>query len=391
VKLDAGAFLVTDQGSRNRSSLDGRSFTGSQRATHEAVLRAGDTVCLLQHDLRGALHFGMQATGEVVIGPTLHVVWDAIAREATGATLHVTGETGSGKELAARAYHSLGGNPRGPFVAVNCATIPEGVAERLLFGANRGAYSGATNDAEGYVEAADGGTLFLDEIGELEPAVQAKLLRVLETREVLRLGAARARKVDVRLCSATHESLRELVADKRFREDLYFRVARPHVAVPPLRERREEIPYLVARELQPRGALARATLIEACMLRRWPGNVRELRVEIGEAARKAQAASREGALHVTAEHLSSDAGVGFASDAASPTRPADLADLDGHGAHALPEREVILSALREHAGRVATTARALGVHRNQLRRWVAKEGVDPASFGAGDVEGEGED
>src|SRR5205823_14554395 len=120
------------------------------------------------------------------------------------------------------------------------------VAERLLFGAKKGAFSGATADVEGYVQAADGGTLFLDEIGELDLAVQAKLLRVLEAREVLPLGASRPRPVDLRLCSATHRDLRAAVADGSFRADLFFRVGQPEVALPPLRERPEEIPFLVA-------------------------------------------------------------------------------------------------------------------------------------------------
>src|SRR5262249_18714382 len=134
------------------------------------------------------------------------------------------GESGVGKELLAMAYHAAGAGAKAPFVAVNCATIPRELAERLLFGTRRGAYTGAAEDAEGYLAAADGGTLFLDEVGELDPAVQAKLLRFLETGEVLPLGHTRPHKVSVRVCSATLHDLREAVSAGRFRQDLYYRI-----------------------------------------------------------------------------------------------------------------------------------------------------------------------
>src|SRR5262249_28524018 len=158
-------------------------------------------------------------------------------------------ESGSGKELAARAFHGYGGRGDQPFVAVNCAAIPEGLAERLLFGAKKGAYSGATADAEGYVSTANGGTLLLDENAQLDAAVQAKLLRVLETKGVMARGDWTPRPVDVRVCSGPHKSLREGVAKGRSREDLYFRMGRPEVSIPPICDRLEEIPWLVAREL----------------------------------------------------------------------------------------------------------------------------------------------
>jgi transcriptional regulator with PAS, ATPase and Fis domain len=160
-------------------------------------------------------------------------IYAAIADAARDSrTLLVVGPTGAGKELAARHFHRAGPRPQGPFVAVNCATIPAGLAERVLFGAVRGAYSGADSNADGYVHAADGGVLFLDELGELELTVQAKLLRFLETREVYAVGATRPRTVDVRVCSATHRDLRAMAGRREFREDLYFRLGRPQVALP---------------------------------------------------------------------------------------------------------------------------------------------------------------
>src|SRR6185503_9730039 len=158
----------------------------------------------------------------------------AIAR--TAQNLLISGPSGAGKEIAAGLFHRACGRAREgnerPFVALNCATIPGGLAERILFGARRGAYSGADKDAIGLVQAANGGTLFLDEIGELPPDVQAKLLRVLETKQVLQVGAVEPTHVDFRVCAATLEDLRGRVADGRFREDLYFRIARPEVTLP---------------------------------------------------------------------------------------------------------------------------------------------------------------
>jgi transcriptional regulator with PAS, ATPase and Fis domain len=255
---------------------------------------------------------------------------------------------------------------------VNCAAIPEGVAERLLFGAVRGAYSGADASSEGYVGAADRGTLFLDEIAELDPAVQAKLLRVLESREVLALGSARPRPVDFGLCSATFADLRAAVGAGRFREDLYFRLGRPAVRIPPLRERREEIPFHLERVLTSIGAplAIESALVEACLLREWPGNVREL---VAEAALAGQRALADGRKVVTLVDLAPDAGRAIARTSA----PAAAGDERSRGAL---ERAAIEAALRAHAGNVTAAARALGIHRNQLRRWLEREGVDADAF-----------
>ncbi len=364
-----GVWTVTDLGSRNGTLVDGQAVSGEVSGAALRLVRLGDSIFVLCDDLRPFQARHVEVGPALVAGATLRGAWDDIERAARfGDVLHVTGESGSGKELAARAFHQMGPRPGGPFVAVNCAAIPEGVAERLLFGARKGAYSGAAADAEGYVQAADGGTLFLDEVGELEPGVQAKLLRVLETREVLALGASRPTRVDVRLCSATHRSLRTLVAEKRFREDLYFRLGRPQVDLPPLRERAEEIPYLIDREVRRvDGALGvHASLVEACLLRHWPGNVRELAAEVRDAARAALVA---GATVVDVSRLSAHAGQPIGAEPPPASQSV-----------ALPSREVIEEALRAADGRVATAARALHLHRTQLRRWLARHGIDPRSF-----------
>jgi transcriptional regulator with PAS, ATPase and Fis domain len=296
-----------------------------------------------------------------------------------GDTLLIRGESGVGKELAARHMHEVccgqqsgqqsGERSSAPFVAVNCAAIPEGLAERLLFGAKRGAYSGANTDAQGYVMAAHQGTLFLDEIAELDPLVQAKLLRVLEAREVLPLGESRPRPVQLRVCAATHENLREAVSAGRFRQDLYFRLGRPEVILPPLRERIDELPWLIQAELartRP-DRVASVSFVEACALRPWPGNVRELLREVRLAA---HAQLEPESNQLLAQHLAPDAGKlisplpGTATDATK-----SLSGLDDTR---------IEAALTEHQGNVTRAARALGLHRNQLRRWLAKRAGNAA-------------
>jgi DNA-binding NtrC family response regulator len=236
------------------------------------------------------------------------------------------------------------------------------------------------------VQAADGGTLFLDEVAELDLAVQPKLLRVLEQREVVSLGASHPRKVNVRICAATLKDLREEVKAGRFREDLYYRIGQPEVMLPSLVERFEELPFLVARELErvdPR-LVAHPSLIEACTLRRWPGNVRELLGEIRRAGRDALA---DGRTAVKERDLAESAGREI-SDGRRTTSSGT-----GSAAAEIP-RESIEQALRAEQGNVTRAARTLGMHRNQLRRWIAKNGVDPKTFGPGGADdetpGEGE-
>ncbi|KAA0249146.1 MAG: sigma-54-dependent Fis family transcriptional regulator [Acidobacteria bacterium] len=217
--------------------------------------------------------------------PALAEALERVRRAAaTDVTVLLTGESGTGKELFARAVHALSARARGPFVAVNVAALPEGLVENELFGHERGAYTGATERRAGRFELADGGTLFLDEIGELPPAVQTKLLRVVEEKRFLRVGGTVALTADVRLVAATNRDLSGLVKAGRFREDLYYRLEVFPVRLPPLRSRREDIPALAAdfaraaaREAK-RGAVELSpTAVERLLSHEWPGNVRELR------------------------------------------------------------------------------------------------------------------
>jgi two-component system NtrC family response regulator len=216
--------------------------------------------------------------------PAMQRLYRQIERLAsTDATVLIEGESGTGKELVARALHKLSRRSARAFVAVNCAAIPEGLLEAEFFGAERGAYTGAQLARVGHFEQADGGTLFLDEIGELPLSLQPKLLRALQEGRITRVGSSREQTVDVRLLAATNRDLKREIAEGRFREDLYWRLNVVGLHLPPLRERREDIPLLVqhlaARVVRqhglPRGVFPRAVL-RGLMDRPWTGNVREL-------------------------------------------------------------------------------------------------------------------
>jgi len=365
IALDGRRFSIRDLDSRNGTAVDGAMLTSELCTGQDCVVRTGGTIFLLRSDIRPYMAGVRIMEGDgMVMGPSLQEAWQVITRAARfGHSLHVHGESGVGKELAAQAFHRLGPNAAGPFVAVNCAAIPEGVAERLLFGTRKGAYSGASLDAEGYLQAAHGGTLFLDEVAELDLQVQSKLLRVLETREVLPLGATKPRALDLRLCSATHKNLRAEVAKGRLREDLYFRIGRPQIDLPPLRKRREEVSWLVGREVKniDRRLIPHVSLVETCLLRQWPGNVREL---ISEVRTAAQAALFLQSPEVRDQHLSPSAGWAFAEETRTAEPPSDL------------ERQVVEKALHEAAGNVSQAARALGMHRTQLRRLLDRHGMN---------------
>jgi len=366
VRWDRGAWVITDRDSRNGTFVDGARITGEVRRQGDVVVRLGHTVFVLVTDGRGH----PAPVGDPVVGPELARAFDQIRRYATDTALLVHGESGAGKELAARLYHDAGPRAAGPLVAVNCAAIPEGVAERLLFGARKGAFSGAT-DAPGHFQAAAGGTLFLDEIAELDLAVQAKLLRALETREVVPVGATAPVPVELGVVAASHRELRAAVAARTFREDLYYRLARATVVLPPLRARKVDVARLVQREVAAvsRSLGPHAKLIELCCVLPWPGNVRELRAAVRQAAADALAAGRE---VVRADDLPALAGRPVASVAepatgdppvTPPTAPVEL------------DRDAIVAALGRANGIVSVAARALGLHRTQLYRLMDKHGI----------------
>jgi two-component system response regulator HydG len=221
----------------------------------------------------------------VGVSPAMSALRDYLPKVArSAATVLITGATGTGKERVAQALHALGPRAAGPFVAVNCAALPEALVEAELFGHTRGAFTGAVAPARGHVAEASGGTLFLDEVGEMTLPAQAKMLRVLEARAVTPIGSSHPVPVDVRVVAATNQALEGLVGGGRFRADLYYRLSVARLHLPPLKERREDIPPLVEhtlRELNRRDNRAvrapEGELLECLLAHDWPGNVRELR------------------------------------------------------------------------------------------------------------------
>lgn len=382
VCLERRDFHIRDLKSRNGTFVNGQHVTQPRRFPYPAVIRLGSALILALEDIRP--HIVTPVTlhrNEEVEGPALHQARRHIERAAQhGDSVLLTGASGTGKEFAARAYH-VASKRKGPFVAVNCAAIPAGLAERLLFGAKKGAYSGADSDAEGYVQAANGGTLFLDEVGDLDPLVQPKLLRMLEAREILELGASKPRMVDVRVCAATLKDLREEVGAKRFRADLYYRIGRPAVRLPSLSERLEEIPFLaelclgkIHANLKPS-----AKLLESCMLRPWPGNVRELLTELRRAG---ETAVDTGRMQVSVGDIAEDAGQRLVGQVEHVLEE-DEDERGGEGSRPARTDEEVRAALVRSQGNVLAAARELGWHRNQVRRWLARHKTDAKTVAGG--------
>ncbi len=304
------------------------------------------------------------------------------AARASASTVLIHGETGAGKELLARYLHDKSARAGGPFVELNCSAIPEQLLESELYGHERGAFTDAKRFRKGLFEVADRGTLFLDEIGEMAPQLQAKLLRVLETRTFRRVGGAADITVDVRVVAATHRDLTRLVAEGRFREDLYFRLNVVPVAVPPLRERTGDIGPLAehfvarfCRELGRAPARIHPGALERLRAYRWPGNVRELRnvierVVLLEAEDEIRAEHLPPELSVSPAAAGDAAGEPFPSGAVRP-----LAEI---------EKLAIEHALRVCDGNKTRAATLLGIARQTLRTKlkeyaIADDGEDAAS------------
>jgi transcriptional regulator with GAF, ATPase, and Fis domain len=234
--------------------------------------------------LRGQLKGERSFAGIVGGHPTMVALFDTIREIARlDVPVLIQGESGTGKELVATALHSEGPRSDKPFIPVNCSSLPQGLLESELYGHVRGAFTGATRDKKGRFELAHGGTIFLDEVGDLSPAAQVSLLRVLQEKTVERIGAEEGRKIDVRVVSATNKNLRRLAAAGKFREDLFYRICVFPVDLAPLRERREDIPLLAAHILTQalerggqKGVILSGEAVDALMAHEWPGNVREL-------------------------------------------------------------------------------------------------------------------
>jgi DNA-binding NtrC family response regulator/tetratricopeptide (TPR) repeat protein len=297
-----------------------------------------------------------------------------MARAARGDTsLVIAGETGSGKELFARLAHRLSTRARGPFVAINCAAIPEQLLEAELFGHERGAFTGADRARPGLFVEAQGGALFLDEVGEMSRAMQAKLLRVLEEREVRAVGGTRARKVDVRVLAATHRDLGAMVSAGTFREDLYYRLAAITIRVPSLRERPEDIP-VIARAVLARDPAAQRLRVEVSALtamseHSWPGNVRELLNVLRVAAALVEGNMISGDEVREAIRSSGGRTAGPREATLDETSVAAL-----RARHRAELRTLVGRAIAAADGNKLRAARALGISRQGLYRILAELG-----------------
>ena len=370
VQLRPEGVRIVDLGSTNGTTVDGVRVL-------DALLTAGSTVRLgatavrveigadpahLQIASKDRFHGLLGASVEM---RRLYAILERIA--PTEATVLIQGETGTGKDLAARAIHGASRRADGPFVAVDCGAIAENLVESELFGHTRGAFSGAVADRRGLFVQADKGTLFLDEIGELPLSLQPKLLRAIETREVRAVGGDVTRPVDVRIVAATHRHLPRRVNEGTFREDLYYRLAVVEVSLPPLRARREDIPMLAAHlreRLDGSTDPLPESLIATLTTRSWPGNVRELRNFIER--------------HVSLGWPESAAALSLAaSDGGSAVSvPVDLPLREARAAWgARFERAYVTALLRKTKGNVTHAAELAGVNRRTMQRMiVAVEG-----------------
>ncbi|MFP5230678.1 MAG: sigma-54-dependent transcriptional regulator [Acidobacteriota bacterium] len=339
-------------------------------------------------DARQRQQFGGEPEFEGIIGasPRMAEMFARIRRIAPHyRSALIQGATGTGKDLVARALHARSG-VKGQYVVLNCSAVVETLFESELFGHVRGAFTGADRDKPGLFEAASEGTLFLDEIGDMPLATQAKLLRALQNQEIQRVGSLQARKVNVRVIAATHRNLRQAVADKLFREDLYYRLAMVEIPVPSLAERKEDLPLLIQHFITKfsqqfgkhiRGVSPRARLILERHL--WPGNVRELENAIGHAAMMTESheidvgdlpSSLLGAGSAATPYPSLHAS---APSANAPSSPG--ADVPEDASLAERERQLVVGALEKAQGNQSQAARALGIGRDALRYKMKKYGL----------------
>jgi len=380
-----GSVWLRDLSSKNGTQVDGAQVLEVELSPGARIKLGAQEMRVERAGVEQALDAlpGMVAR-DPIMGPVI-----ALLRRAATSRLPVIlrGETGTGKEVAARALHALSPRAPGPFVAINCGAISPELAEAELFGHERGAFTGAVASAPGAFGAADGGTLFLDEVGELSPALQVKLLRALESDEVKPVGAARARKVDARILCATHRDLRALVQAGRFREDLYYRLQGVEIVLPPLRARPRDVLAIAEKTLAREGDGARLSegAKAALLAHGWPGNARELihalrlglllregpllrasdlRLEtalcapaVPHAATHSASHALDASLPICAETSPLDPRAGYVAEPAPPIRSLDEM-----------EAQAIRASYARHNGRRRAMAQELGIAKSSLLR-----------------------
>jgi PAS domain S-box-containing protein len=322
----------------------------------------------LVEDLRREIHKQYRLGDIISKSPLMHKIFAILPDIArTDSTVLIQGESGTGKELVARALHTLSRRAQGPFVAVNCGALPDTLLESELFGHTAGAFTDARRDRRGRFAMAAGGTLFLDEIGDISPALQVRLLRVLEERAYMPLGASTSIKADVRIVTATHKDLEHLVETEGFRKDLYYRINVVRLTLPRLAERKEDIPLLAEHfierfnRLQDKKILGLSYDTLAIFMRHdWPGNIRELE----NAIEHAFILCPQGLIQP--EHLPDH----LRGERQPPSRVENLSLKE-------QEKRVLREALERHGWRRMATARELGIDKNTLRRKIKRFGLAP--------------
>lgn len=388
-------------GAMTADALDPKAFDGidlrfltAVAALAAAELRTTQLIAALEHSaerqgrvvqdlMREAMIQGSEIIGTSPLIRRLRREIEIVA--GSDFSVLIQGETGTGKELVARAVHAASARRNEPIIYVNCAALPETLAEGELFGHVRGSFTGAAADRPGKFEVADGGTLFLDEVGELPPNVQPKLLRALQEGEIQRVGADRPIKVDVRLLAATNRDLGAEVAAGRFRADLFHRLNGFPLVVPPLRDRDEDVALLAGyfcdtarRRLGVGPVRLDASAAAALASYPWPGNVRELENVISRVVlRRASSGVRGEAVVISAQHLEADLGHAVAA-AQAPVAAAPVAVKAGatlRESSRAHQRERVAAVLAEHAGNLAAAARALGMDRGNFHRLVKRLGL----------------
>ena len=378
-------LAVEDLESRNGTFVNGRRIA-SKSLEDGDELRVGEV--LLKLVTSGVERYAeFPLTGIIPERPTERLrggyvmarIREQVVKAAAGAQpVLVTGETGTGKELVAGAFHHATGRS-GKLCAVNCAAIPASLLESELFGYTKGAFTGADGNRLGLVRSANQGTLFLDEIGDMPLEAQAKLLRLLETREVTPLGSHKSEHVDVRVVCATHRDLLAMVRTDRFRADLYARIAGYVIHLPPLRERKEDIFQLTRSFLESAGGSAlelRPAFVLGLLSHDWPFNVRELL----SAVQRAVTLAENGALDIV--QLPTDIAAHFENPTApSPRAQAELEDDDAVATRAPTPTEALLrDLLARHGGNVTAVARELEKDRTQIHRWLKRFGISLDEF-----------
>ena len=376
IRADGTRFQIRDLSSTNGTWYEGSRVTAVAVAAG-STLRIGTTSLRIEPDAQPldlppsqARRFG-DLVGESLAMREVFAVLERVA--ASDATLLVEGETGTGKELVARAVHDASDRRRGPFVAVDCGALPEGLLESELFGHLKGAFTGAAQARTGMIVRAHGGTLFLDELGRVSPTTQARLLRVLEERRVRPLGGDNDRAVDVRVIAASRDDLDAEVAAGRFRPDLLYRLAVVRVTLPPLRTRREDLAPLVRELLRRRGFADEAIAgpnLDRLVAHGWPGNVRELRNVIDRTIALAPGVQRFADLAVRVDAAPApDGGLAVRSDLPyAEAKAAVLHDL---------ERRYLADVLARTDGNLSAASRESGIDRKHLRTLARKHGLVP--------------